>query len=298
MDFEGIRAVSPFREMGVYEAAWQMRGATRKTVFESAWSLRQGSPTVPLPDDTIEVCTSKVVGIMKAENIEDWGLRVLGTFDYPSNLADDDYPATVLYFQGNWNLAFSPAVAIVGTRNPTDEGIARAKKVARLLVEDGYTVASGLAKGIDTAALTSAIENGGHVIAVIGTPITDVYPKENKALQRQIAADHLLVSHVPVLRYRSQGPSQNRYFFPERNILMSAVSLATVIVEASETSGTLVQARAALKQGRKLFLMDNLFHKGLSWPEKFVEKGAIRVRDYSDIRSKLPSPVEEPAFAV
>src|SRR4029078_6485919 len=114
------------------------------------------------------------------------------------------------------------------------------------------------------------------------------YPPQNKPLQERIAKDFLLVSQVPVLRYAKQAVPQNRLFFPERNITMSALTEATVIVEAGETSGTLTQARAALYQGRKLFILDSCFRRSdLTWPARFEQRGAIRVRDIDDIGSAL-----------
>ena len=283
----GFRAISPFQEMGAYEAIWQSPGASTKTVFERKRSLRQGALLELLTDEDAQECAQKVFEIMKAENVSNWGVRVLGTFDYPANLTDARYPADVLYYQGNWNLVYTPSIAVVGTRKPSEEGLTRASNLTKLLVKDGFTIVSGLAAGIDTIAHTSAIENGGNTIGVIGTPITNCYPKENKALQELIAHDHLLVSQVPVLRYRSQDPQENRIFFTERNVTMSALSLGTVIIEAGENSGTLVQARAALSQGRKLFILDSCFDNGLTWPEKLVNQGAIRVKDYSDIIGQL-----------
>lgn len=159
---------------------------------------------------------------------------------------------------------------------------------SRALVERGFTVVSGLATGIDTAAHTAAIEAKGHTIAVIGTPIGIHYPKENQALQRKIAEQHLLISQVPVLRYASQYVPQNKLFFPERNVTMSALTEGTVIVEASDTSGTLTQARAALQQGRKLFILDSCFKRdGITWPASFEKRGAICVRDLADILGVL-----------
>ena len=157
----------------------------------------------------------------------------------------------------------------------------------RLLIEDGFTIVSGLAEGIDTIALETAIHEGAKVVAVVGTPITQAYPKENSALQQEIAKNHLLISQVPVkFSTERNNPVDNRTFFPERNITMSAISQGTIIIEAGETSGTLVQARAALKQKRKLFILDNCFlNKSITWPEKFRAKGAIRVADYDDIES-------------
>ena len=160
--------------------------------------------------------------------------------------------------------------------------------MVRELVKDGYTVVSGLAAGIDRVAHETAIEEGGRTIAVIGTPLSHAYPKANQELQRDIAKNFLVVSQVPVKRYESQDYRRNRSFFPERNVTMSALTEATVIVEASETSGTLIQARAAIKQGRKLFILDNCFQNSrLTWPQRFAQRGGIRVKEYDDIRERL-----------
>lgn len=154
-------------------------------------------------------------------------------------------------------------------------------------MQDGFTIVSGLATGIDTEAHTTAIEAGGQTIAVVGTPLGEYYPPENRVLQDRIARDFLLISQVPVYRYAQQTPRFNRLFFPDRNVTMCALTEATIIVEASETSGTLIQARAAIEQGRKLFILDSCFQQGLSWPAKYEAQGAIRVRDYDDIRTAL-----------
>ena len=137
----------------------------------------------------------------------------------------------------------------------------------RALVADDFTVVSGLAAGIDRMAHETAIEENGRTIAVIGTPLSHTYPREHGALQRHISEHFLLVSQVPVKRYESQDYRRNRLFFPERNVTMSALTEATVIVEAGETSGTLIQARAALRQGCKLFILDSCFRNPrLTWP--------------------------------
>jgi DNA processing protein len=194
----------------------------------------------------------------------------------------------LLYFQGFWPLVETKAVAVVGTRHPTDDGIRRTRRIAKLLVKDGYTVVSGLATGIDTEAHTTALAEGGQTIAVIGTSLATCYPAENYNLQKKLAAGFLVVSQVPVVRYSVQHAPQNRFFFPERNVTMSALTEATIIVEAGETSGTLIQARAALHQGRKLLILESCFqNKALTWPERFERKGAIRVRDYEDIKRAL-----------
>jgi len=161
-------------------------------------------------------------------------------------------------------------------------------------VKDGFTVVSGLARGVDATAHTAAIQAGGKTIAVIGTPLNRSYPKENTALQEGIAQNFLLISQVPVYRYSKQDFRRNRGFFPERNKTMSALTEATVIVEAGQTSGTLIQARAALAQGRKLFILDSCFlNSALTWPHEFELKGAIRVSKYEDIRNNLAAHADQ-----
>lgn len=281
--------ISPVREMGAYEALWVHQKASFKTIADCFRSNPGSVPSELVGDDEIETALQHVLEKFKRANIHDFGVRIHGAEEYPERLRDAAHPIEFFYFRGWWDLIEAPKrIAIVGSRNPTDEGVRRAKKIVKLLVRDGYTIVSGLAKGIDTAAHTAAIESGGSTIAVIGTPITEYYPPENKALQDLIAENFLLVSQVPIWRYSQQSYKGNRLFFPERNITMSALTQATVIVEASETSGTLTQARAALQQGRKLFILDSCFQNPkLTWPRRFQEQGAIRVTDFDDIRSAL-----------
>lgn len=230
----------------------------------------------------------RVRSLLADAGIDEFGVRVYGTWEYHEGLRDAAYPLELLYFQGSWDLVYTRSVSVVGTRNPSAEGKARTRRLVRNLVKDGFTIVSGLAAGIDTVAHTTAIENGGWTIAVIGTPLSETYPKENAELQKRIAKEHLLISQIPVWRYSQQGPRGNRFFFPQRNVTMSALAEATVIVEASETSGTRFQAEAAIEQGRKLFILDNCFRNPtLTWPEKFERKGALRVADYEDIRRHL-----------
>ena len=158
-------------------------------------------------------------------------------------------------------------------------------RTEHVLLEDGG-FASVIAE--PSIAHRTAMSLSGRTIAVLGTPLSKSYPKENSELQNEIAKKFLLISQVPVCRYSVQGPRGNRLFFPERNITMSALTDATIVVEAGETSGTLIQSRAALSQGRKLFILDSCFRNpALTWPEKFERLGAIRVKEYEDIRKYL-----------
>jgi DNA protecting protein DprA len=170
-----------------------------------------------------------------------------------------------LFYSGDISVLERPAVSIVGTREVSDEGWLRARKLSRLLVENDVTVVSGLAKGVDTAALQSAMENRGRVAAVIGTPLEKAYPAENAALQQKIFSDHLLISPF------ANGERVYKSNFPVRNRVMAAISDATVIIEASDTSGTLHQAAECVRLGRWLFIAKSVLDdKNLTWPAKFL----------------------------
>lgn len=172
---------------------------------------------------------------------------------------------------------------MVGTRTPSPDRREKAYKLSKLLGRFGIVVASGLARGIDTSAHTASIENGQPTIAVIGTPISKVYPRENEWLQRENSEKGLLVSQFP--------PSANveRWFFPMRNFVMSGISLATVVVEAGETSGALKQASYALKQGRFVFIPQSAINNpNIAWPKKYLtRKGVFKFAKIEELLSQL-----------
>lgn len=283
-----VSPIEPKLEIGAYEALWLEKGATFKRLAD-----RFRADPSALPSDFVEPnlarrCVDQVLGQLQNSNVRNFGIRINHAGDYPFSLRDAKHPIEVLYFQGTWELSETRSVAIVGSREASDIGKARAARIAKILVKNDVTVVSGLAKGIDKAALDSAIEHDGRVIAVIGTPLGVYYPKENAQLQDLIARDHLLVSQVPFLRYHQQDYRANRAFFPERNATMSALTEATIIVEAGDTSGTLTQAKAALFQGRKLLILDSCFERtDITWPAKFEKLGAIRIKEPEDIWAAL-----------
>lgn len=282
------QVVSPYHEMAAYEALWDNKGATYKRIADMFREAPDSVPSDLVDSERIEEFIKILEGIFEKFNFEKFGVRVHGANEYPEKLRDAKNPIEVLYYQGWWELVNTPSVAIVGSRKVSSEGIRRTRKLVKCFVKDDFTVVSGLAEGVDTAAHTATLELKGRTIAVIGTPLTHIYPKENYKLQEEIRKNHLLISQVPFKRYLDQDYRSNRSFFPERNITMSALTKATVIVEASDTSGTLYQARAALSQGRQLFILESCFNNSsISWPEKFLKKGAIRVKEYGDIREHL-----------
>ncbi len=282
------RSISPMRELGAYEALWMQEGTTFKRVADRFREKEDLLLSDLVPAVLADQMAAKVVQHVRDRGVRFFGVRVHRAGEYPAKLRDAAHPVELLYFRGAWDLVESKCVAVVGTRHPSPEGIKRTQQLVRHLVKDGWTIVSGLAEGIDTVAHTTALDLGGRTIAVLGTPISEVYPSENADLQARIARSFLVVSQVPVERYGSQTWKMNRRFFPERNVTMSALTEATIIVEASNTSGTLIQARAALAQKRKLFILESCFKNDtLTWPKRFAEKGAIRVDSYDSIRGVL-----------
>ncbi|MDI1352725.1 MAG: DNA-protecting protein DprA [bacterium] len=284
-------SISPSIEIGAFEALWSIR----ENNISSFKQLRErlNASDSKLPSDLIDLKTAqdfyqKAVSRLKESGITNFGIKIDGTIDFPQKLQDADYPLALLYYMGNWDLIFTRGVSVVGTRNPSQDGIKRTKKLVKALVSSGFTIFSGLAKGIDTTAHQAAIDSEGQTVAVLGTPLYMAYPRENKKLYDKIASEHLLISQVPVVSYETKDIRFNRIFFPERNKTMSALSEATIIVEAGETSGSLIQAKAALKQNRKVFILNNNFENpALSWPEKLLEAGAFRVHEIDDILLEL-----------
>lgn len=178
---------------------------------------------------------------------------------------EGDGEAGSVFVAGDLSLLKQRCIAIIGSRKASAMGAQRARQLARQLVDRGIVVVSGLADGIDTEALTAAIDAGGKVIAVIGTPLDQAYPARNKELQELIYREHLLVS---------QFPSGTRTFpsnFPARNRTMAALSDASVVIEASDTSGTLHQAAECVRLGRWLGIAKSVIDdRALSWPERFA----------------------------
>ena len=182
-----------------------------------------------------------------------------------------------LYYTGRLELLEAPCVSIVGTRDVSDAGRSRAHRLASELAHAGVTVVSGLARGVDFAAHESAIRAGGKTVAVIGTPLTKAYPAENAFLQELIYREHLLLSPF---RDRERVFRSN---FPKRNRVMAAVSDATVIIEASDTSGTLHQAAECQRLGRWLFIAKSVaVDPSLSWPADFLGKPKTAVLSSSE----------------
>ena len=227
-----------------------------------------------------------------AAQIRRWretGLRVVTVLDeaYPVNLRGvHDRPALVLV-AGDPAAVAADAVAIVGSRHASDAGRDRAAALAHGLVAAGCTVVSGLAAGIDTAAHRAALRAGGRTVAVIGTGHDHAYPPTNAELQARLVAEHAVVSPF----WPETRPS--RAGFRLRNGVMSGLSRGTVIVEASATSGTRVQARLALGHGRPVALLRSVLDR--AWAVELARRPGVHVVDTADEVLAILAPLHDAA---
>lgn len=197
---------------------------------------------------------------------------------YSKILANTDGTPPFLFLKGNVHLLNEKSVCVVGSRNASVESMKKTEKLVKALIKRNIVVNAGLAKGIDTATHKTALENGGRTIAVIGTPINQYYPKENKDLQISIEEKGLVVSQFPPCN------PVYRWNFPTRNGTMSGISLATIIMEAGETSGALRQADYALKQGRDVLIPQSAINNSsISWPKKYIKKGAHAFKNLKEV---------------
>ena len=279
----GNSVLSPYKELISYEYLWSLQGSSFKRMAE------QLTNTNYLPSELINSNLFRDTNLYNevrdfiTPRLKNFSVMFKENFQFPQRLLNAKNPIDMFYYRGNLDILESKSISIVGSRKMSFNGAARAHKLAKELCKK-YTIVSGLAAGIDTIALKTAIEEKGNVIAVIGTPIDRYYPKENKELQDYIAKNHLLISQVPLYKYDHQPFNTKRAYFPERNITMAALSEATVIVEASETSGTHIQAKACFDQGKKLFILNSCFENPqIKWPFEYLDKGAYRITDVNQI---------------
>jgi DNA processing protein len=209
----------------------------------------------------------------------------LDTADFPSLLAEISGPPECIWTRGDRSLFARIAVAVVGARNASPEGLAAAYEIASDLARAGVVVVSGLARGVDSAAHVGALDAGGATIAVLGTGIDVVYPSENVALSERIAAHGLLVSEF------APGSPPLNVHFPRRNRIISGLSKAVVVIEAREKSGSLITARLAADQGRDVMAVPGTFVGGRNkGANALLRDGAKLVESAVDILQELGLP--------
>lgn len=209
--------------------------------------------------------------------------------DYPRILREIADPPGVLYISGGLNPRDAAAIAIVGSRHATHYGIAQAERLAASLARAGLTIISGLARGIDAAAHRGALSAGGRTLAVLGSGLLNIYPPEHRELAAQVRASGAMLSELAVRSKPLPGT------FPQRNRLISGLSLGVIVVEASDRSGALITARHAMEQGREVFAVpgrvDSRMSRGC---HRLIRDGAKLVETADDVLEEL-GPLVAPA---
>ena len=207
----------------------------------------------------------------------------IGHPHYPPLLRDIFDPPILLFARGRVELLQSHLLGVVGTRRPTAYGLAVAERLSGDLARAGLAIASGMARGIDTAAHKGAVAAQGNTVAVLGCGVDVVYPAENRKLAADLAAGQLIVSEFPM------GAVAYPQNFPIRNRIISGMSLGVMVVEGAQYSGSAITARLATDQGREVFAVPGNITSKLSWgPNLLIKQGAKLVQDWNDIVTELP----------
>ncbi|HEU4636322.1 MAG TPA: DNA-processing protein DprA [Edaphobacter sp.] len=219
---------------------------------------------------------------------ENGGLIVTPSDDeYPERLREIYDPPAVLWIRGDASLLSRPGIAVVGTRHPSTYGAGMAEMLSRDLAARGLTILSGMARGVDTAAHKGALEARGKTVAVWGTGIDVIYPKENKRLAEQIVqSGGTIVSEYPLGTFPAP---QN---FPVRNRILSGLSVGVLVIEAAEHSGTRITARLAMEQNRDVYAVPgNVTNKNAWGPNTLIKQGAKLTATWEDVWEDLPSEI-------
>jgi DNA processing protein len=207
----------------------------------------------------------------------------IGDSRYPPSLREIFDPPLLLFVRGRVELLQTLMLGVVGTRRPTPYGIAVSERLSADLSHAGLTIASGMARGIDTAAHRGTLAAGGDTVAVLGCGVDVVYPSENKKLAADIAARGLIISEFPM---GSTAFPQN---FPVRNRIISGMSVGVLVVEGAQYSGSAITAKLAMDQGREVFAVPGNITSKLSWgPNLLIKQGARLVQDWNDVIVELP----------
>jgi len=201
---------------------------------------------------------------------------------YPKRLKEIENPPPVIYYRGEFKPEDDRAVAIVGTRQKTAYGRQITEELSSFLVQNGITVVSGLARGIDSIAHDASLKAGGRTIAVLGSGVDQIYPPEHNHLADEIMKNGVLISEFAI------GTPPDGINFPPRNRVISGLSLATVVVEAGETSGALITATFAANQGREVFAVPgNIYSPKSKGTNRLIRDGARPLLDFNEILESL-----------
>jgi len=272
------------RAFGSPQAVVAATSAQRRKIVGAA-----AAPLDPGPD------RERVAAALAWLETDGHDLIALDDPDYPERLLEIGDPPPMLYCLGRRELVGCPALAIVGSRNATPQGVADARAFAHALSDAGLTIVSGLALGIDAAAHRGGLDGASSSIAVTGTGLDRVYPAENRALAHELAAKGLLVSEF------APGTPPLQHHFPRRNRVVSGLARGVLVVEATLSSGSLISARFAADQGREVFALPGSIHSPFSKGcHRLLREGAKLVETADDVLVELGLPArgEAPSAAV
>ena len=237
-----------------------------------AQSIRNARNTVN-PEEIAQFCEKNNISVLTQRDSR-----------YPARLRTLDAPPQLLYVRGALSEKDARAIAVVGTRGVTEYGTRHAKRIVSNLAENGFTIISGLALGVDGIAHRVALDVGGRTIAVLGTGVANIYPKEHEDLAARIINNGALVSEY----YPTTKPFRGN--FPARNRIISALSIGVLVVESGTKGGSMITARFALEQGRDLFAIPGpIDSKQSQGCHDLIREGAILVESANDIYNALPS---------
>ncbi len=278
--FGGIRIKRLMEHFGSAKAVWEASPEELKKIKGIDRELCR-LITINRNEERLEHCMDS----LRKHNIS---TIAISSGYYPKLLKETYNPPYLLYVKGDKSVLKKNCIAIVGSRNASYYGKKVAFKLAEQLSRAGYTIVSGLARGIDSYAHKGALAVGGSTIAVMGNGLDIIYPRENFQLMREISNSGLLLSEYP------PGTSPLRGNFPARNRLISGLSLGVVVVEASERSGALITADFALEQNREVFAVPgNINSMTSTGTNNLIKQGAKIVNQVEDILEEFPSIIRE-----
>lgn len=274
---EGLGPVKKFALLNKFETAKRIYNATEKEILK------------------VDGMSDKIVQNMQkakdAKLLEKYEKYILKNDIKIINISDDNYPAKlkniyappiIIFAKGDISLLNSKSIAIVGSREPSKYGIYVAEKFSKELSKEGITIVSGLARGIDTFAHVGALSSFGKTIAVLGSGIDVVYPKENAKYYREISEKGLIISEYIV------GTAPESKNFPQRNRIISGLSDGVLVVEARKNSGTMITTDFALEQGKELYVIPGNITSNLSaGTNNLIKEGAKLVTDVYEILEDL-----------
>jgi DNA processing protein len=266
------------------------RYGTAERVFHASLTELESCGMRAVSAQSIATGKSMELALEECAKAEQVGARIIALSDaeYPSRLKEIYDPPVILFVKGSVEVLAQPGIAMVGTRHPTPYGSGMAERLSTDLAARGLVIISGLARGVDTASHRGAIAAKGKTVAVLGTGIDVMYPKENTRLAEQIVAfGGALISEFPV---GTHPAPQN---FPIRNRIISGMSAGVLVVEAAEYSGTRITSRCALEQNRDVYAVPGNVTNKNSWgPNTLIKQGAKLVATWEDVWEELPAEVQ------